>query len=459
MEPELIAAIAGGGVATLLLVLLGITRRGRTRARRRVNLLERDLADRSESLATSAAGEREAVWALGETRRLLEAERVSHTETLTRIEALERDLDDLTERLAAADSDLTTARREAEEAATEIARLETEVARLEALPDDMDDDATDSLQERLDEALASLEAERAGAEELRARLASVPTEQDDPGLRDRLVSSEARRRDLEDRLASLNSVRASEQRTAAERIAGLERLHLQIGDREERIGELEIELKHASEARDEALEEAARLEVEILALKNELKEMQDRLSLVESDAAELAAARLRITELERQIAGSSGLQAEVDRLRKSLDAERARADRIGRRVTEGSTDSTYAMWDRVVRERVEAAVARDTARLSEQVEHLRLVVAEKEERLRALTDGAADDGPREIPDVTAIKGIGRVIAGILAEHGITTVADVAALTEADIDRLGEVMPVYPGRIRDDDWVGQARSFL
>ena len=36
---------------------------------------------------------------------------------------------------------------------------------------------------------------------------------------------------------------------------------------------------------------------------------------------------------------------------------------------------------------------------------------------------------------------------------------IAALGDADVERLGGLMPVYPGRIRDDDWVGQARHLL
>ncbi len=38
-------------------------------------------------------------------------------------------------------------------------------------------------------------------------------------------------------------------------------------------------------------------------------------------------------------------------------------------------------------------------------------------------------------------------------------ADVAALDDDDIDDLAAEMPVYPGRIRNDDWVGQARRLL
>ena len=61
--------------------------------------------------------------------------------------------------------------------------------------------------------------------------------------------------------------------------------------------------------------------------------------------------------------------------------------------------------------------------------------------------------------VTRIRGIGPKIAGILAGVGITTIRDIARLTGTDIERIKPLLPVYPGRIDDDQWVEQARQMI
>jgi len=61
----------------------------------------------------------------------------------------------------------------------------------------------------------------------------------------------------------------------------------------------------------------------------------------------------------------------------------------------------------------------------------------------------------EPDDLTKIKGIGPVAAGQLAEQGITTFAQVAALSDADITRIDEAMPFSADQITD--WRDQAKA--
>lgn len=58
-------------------------------------------------------------------------------------------------------------------------------------------------------------------------------------------------------------------------------------------------------------------------------------------------------------------------------------------------------------------------------------------------------------NLTKIKGIGPVAAGQLNEQGITTFAQVAALTDADITRIDEAMPFSADQI--SDWREQAKA--
>lgn len=64
--------------------------------------------------------------------------------------------------------------------------------------------------------------------------------------------------------------------------------------------------------------------------------------------------------------------------------------------------------------------------------------------------------PAGDPDnLTKIKGIGPVAAGQLAEQGIITFAQVAALSDADITRIDEAMPFSADQI--SDWRDQAKA--
>ena len=54
-----------------------------------------------------------------------------------------------------------------------------------------------------------------------------------------------------------------------------------------------------------------------------------------------------------------------------------------------------------------------------------------------------------------IKGIGPVAAGQLKEQGITTFAQLAALTEDDIARIDANMPFSTDQIKD--WQAQAKD--
>jgi large subunit ribosomal protein L21 len=58
-------------------------------------------------------------------------------------------------------------------------------------------------------------------------------------------------------------------------------------------------------------------------------------------------------------------------------------------------------------------------------------------------------------DLTTIKGIGPVAAGQLNEQGITTFAQIAALSDKDVARIDEAMPFSTDQIKD--WRDQAKE--
>jgi len=87
--------------------------------------------------------------------------------------------------------------------------------------------------------------------------------------------------------------------------------------------------------------------------------------------------------------------------------------------------------------------------------------AAKKEAAPAKTEAAATAAPLftapagEPDNLTKIKGIGPVAAGQLNEQGITTFAQVAALSDADITRIDEAMPFSADQI--SDWREQAKA--
>jgi predicted flap endonuclease-1-like 5' DNA nuclease len=65
---------------------------------------------------------------------------------------------------------------------------------------------------------------------------------------------------------------------------------------------------------------------------------------------------------------------------------------------------------------------------------------------------SAGDGP---DDLRRIKGVGPKLVALLHGLGVTRFAQVAAWTEADVDRIDAQLGAFAGRIRRDSWIEQA----
>jgi len=77
----------------------------------------------------------------------------------------------------------------------------------------------------------------------------------------------------------------------------------------------------------------------------------------------------------------------------------------------------------------------------------------KEEKPAEAAEPAATDGD----DLTKIKGLGKVFAGKLNDAGITTFAQMAALSTDEIAALEEKLNVS-GKFEKEGWVDQAKEF-
>ncbi|MEG3597136.1 MAG: hypothetical protein VX357_02735 [Pseudomonadota bacterium] len=68
---------------------------------------------------------------------------------------------------------------------------------------------------------------------------------------------------------------------------------------------------------------------------------------------------------------------------------------------------------------------------------------------------AAPSAASGADDLTRIKGVGPKLSSTLNAMGVTSFAQIAAWDEAEIDRIDAQLGRFQGRIRRDDWVGQA----
>ncbi len=84
----------------------------------------------------------------------------------------------------------------------------------------------------------------------------------------------------------------------------------------------------------------------------------------------------------------------------------------------------------------------------------------KAEPVKDAPKPAASPAPKTAADdLTLLKGVGPKMAANLKAQGVTSFADIAAWDDAKIDQMDEALGGLPGRIRRDDWVGQAKALL
>jgi large subunit ribosomal protein L21 len=82
--------------------------------------------------------------------------------------------------------------------------------------------------------------------------------------------------------------------------------------------------------------------------------------------------------------------------------------------------------------------------------------APKAEAKKAAPKKAAAKATDGVDDLTDISGVGPVIVKKLAADGVTTFAQVAAWTDADVDAIEEKLS-FKGRVGREDWIAQAKE--
>lgn len=141
-----------------------------------------------------------------------------------------------------------------------------------------------------------------------------------------------------------------------------------------------------------------------------------------------------------------GVAAERARLLRSLAAE---------------NDALRRAEAAAAAERVQlTSLAEDRRRLLHEFAQARAETARYRDIVVTLEDNALPpllDGPNAPDDLKLIVGVGPVLERMLHQLGVTTYRQIARWSERDIDEFDAKLPEFPGRIRRDGWVTQARE--
>lgn len=69
---------------------------------------------------------------------------------------------------------------------------------------------------------------------------------------------------------------------------------------------------------------------------------------------------------------------------------------------------------------------------------------------------APEPAPTTADDLARIKGVGPKLVALLGDMGVTTFVQIAAWSDADIERIDAKLGRFAGRITRDQWVDQAK---
>lgn len=205
---------------------------------------------------------------------------------------------------------------------------------------------------------------------------------------------------------------------------------------------------------------------------SELRRRLDEVGVIaDLSTARHAEAQVLRSRLEAVLAAR---RFEVDALRRRIAELEARPPGGGHGAPAVPPDAvpSYSALAGEFRERLAERSADITRRYEERIAAQRAALEEKDERIRRLTEqiAAADaeiralGGPPAVPpldphDLQRISGIGPVLAGTLRSLGISTLHQVASLTDADLARIDDGLEAFKGRSRRDRWVEQARDLI
>lgn len=162
------------------------------------------------------------------------------------------------------------------------------------------------------------------------------------------------------------------------------------------------------------------------------------------------------------------ISLEIQRDRVAEELERAKALLAEREADSYSYEIERERADSAVREaqRLSQELERMRGQLSEQaserltqeLEQTRAELAERERQLARRELVVVIDHSR-VNSLQAIKGIGPKLAEVFVAEGVENLADLADMTDEDLDKLAVQWPALASRIRREGWRAQAARLV
>jgi predicted flap endonuclease-1-like 5' DNA nuclease len=173
-----------------------------------------------------------------------------------------------------------------------------------------------------------------------------------------------------------------------------------------------------------------------------------------SSASQSPQTQKTVTDRAHQLA-SELMQARQELSQKQVELRRVTSERNALRTRLGRELSRVRELESALRS--EADLRQQAAELHNSANAaLRARVAELEARPER---GPSQATPKTESGLRGIKGIGPAYQRSLREHGVDSIEQIAAWTEAEITSIAAKIKVKAERIQRENWVGQAQERL
>ena len=219
------------------------------------------------------------------------------------------------------------------------------------------------------------------------------------------------------------------------------------------------QVKAAGKARDRARKETEQIDERLQRLRAEHEQCRGRVDGLKAELAGLA------TKLEEQAPALSSLESALSEKEARISGmeEASAVATVSIRALEQELAERTASLEAARTEidemtRAHAGCATTIARQKERIEELAEAVRERD---RALKDGApswllgSPNGSKD--NLQAIRGLGPVLERDLNKLGIYHYKQIARLTSKEMDWLAARVKIFPGRIKKDRWIEQAKQ--
>ena len=160
----------------------------------------------------------------------------------------------------------------------------------------------------------------------------------------------------------------------------------------------------------------------------------------------------RSAEADQALADAARLRQENENLARRLGEAEARAEQPQAEAEESIKTGAAAMPAAETKPKAKSAAKKAVTKAAKSVE--KSVDKPVEKSVGKPVEKAPEAAGKD--DLTRIKGLGPKAAAALAEGGVTSFAQIAAWSEADIASWDAKINGR-GRITRDDWVGQAKT--